>query len=269
MTRYNQSGQIGHLGKDKPATDVQESIPFVVDYREDVDLLSVFGPGTGLPDTVDFVDIGISSGEHGSHVAGIVAANDLFGGKMDGQAPGAKLVSARACAFGAGCTNAALTDGMAELALNRGVDIINMSIGGLPSLNDGDNARADLYNAIINQLGVQLVISAGNSSAALNTIGDPAVATDVVAVGADITKETWQANYGSTVDFNENIMPSRPAVLARTVASSRTSRRLVPPSRPRRCGCPVHRLLRRATTSGRATPCCRARRWPRLRRPAR
>ena len=36
----------------------------------------------------------------------------------------------------------ALTDGMAELAANRGVDIINMSIGGLPALNDGNNARA-------------------------------------------------------------------------------------------------------------------------------
>ena len=103
---------------------------------------------------------------------------------MDGAAPGAKLVSARACSFGPGCTAVALTDGMAELAANRGVDIINMSIGGLPALNDGNNARAELYNRIINDLGVQLVISAGNSGNALNTIGDPSVATDIVSVGA-------------------------------------------------------------------------------------
>ena len=95
---------------------------------------------------------------------------------------------------------------MVKLARD-GVDIINMSIGGLPAQNDGDNARAQLYNAIINQLGVQIVISAGNSSNALNTIGDPSVATDVVSVGADITKETWAANYGSDVDFTESIMP--------------------------------------------------------------
>ena len=89
-----------------------------------------------------------------------------------------------------------------------GVDIINMSIGGLPALNDGDNARAELYNRIINKLGVQIVISAGNSSNALNTIGDPSVATDVVSVGADITKETWAANYGSDVDrTSPMIMP--------------------------------------------------------------
>ena len=206
MTRYNQSGQIGHLGTDNATTDVQESIPFVVDYREHLDYTILGLPADPYSD-ITAVDIGIASGEHGSHVAGIVAANDMFGGKMDGQAPGAKLVAARACGFSAGCSNAALTDGMAELASNRGVDIINMSIGGLPSLNDGDTARAELYNAIINELGVQLVLSAGNSSSALNTIGDPSVATDVVSVGADITKETWQANYGSTVGFKENILP--------------------------------------------------------------
>lgn len=206
MSRYRTSHQVGHIGHDNPGTDVQESVPYVVDYREHVDYTIL-----GLPDDpykdVTAVDIGLASGEHGSHVAGIVAANGLFGGKMDGQAPGAHLVSARACTFGAGCTAAALTDGMAELALNRGVDIINMSIGGLPALNDGANARADLYNAIINQLGVQIVISAGNSSAALNTVGDPSVATDVVSVGADITKATWQANYGSAVRFDKNILP--------------------------------------------------------------
>ena len=77
---------------------------------------------------------------------------------------------------------------MAELAANRGVDIINMWIGGLPALNDGDNARAALYNRIIAK-GVQLVISAGNSGNALNTIGDPSVATDVISVGASISDD--------------------------------------------------------------------------------
>ena len=170
-------------------------MPFTVDVRRNLSLAPLGAPSL----TSDFVDIGIVSGAHGSHVAGITAANDMFGGAMDGQAPGAKLVSARACAFGPGCTAAALTDGMAELAANRGVDVINMSIGGLPALNDGNNARAALYNRIIDELGVQLVISAGNSGNALNTIGDPSVATDVISVGASISKATWKANYGSDV----------------------------------------------------------------------
>ena len=40
-----------------------------------------------------FVNIGIVSGAHGSHVAGIAAGNSLFGGAMSGAAPGAKIVS--------------------------------------------------------------------------------------------------------------------------------------------------------------------------------
>jgi subtilisin family serine protease len=201
MRPYREQFQVGELGHDNPGTGLRESMPFTVDFREDQDL-SVLG----IPQTVDFVDIGIASGAHGSHVAGITAANDMFGGRMDGAAPGAKLVSARACTFGPGCTAAALTDGMAELAANRGVDIINMSIGGLPALNDGNNARAELYNRIINDLGVQIVLSAGNSGNALNTVGDPSVATDAVAVGASISRETWKANYGSDVRFKKNML---------------------------------------------------------------
>jgi subtilisin family serine protease len=194
MLPFKERFDQGVLGADKPGTDVVEAMPFTVDVRRDLSLAPLGAPTL----TSNFVDIGIVSGAHGSHVAGITAANDMFGGAMDGQAPGAELVSARACAFGPGCTAAALTDGMAELAANRGVDVINMSIGGLPALNDGNNARAALYDRII-AAGVQLVISAGNSGNALNTVGDPSVATDVISVGASISKATWKANYGSDV----------------------------------------------------------------------
>ena len=200
MKPYRSQFDQGVLGVDDPATGVVEALPFTVDVREDVSLAPL-----GNPASYDFVDIGIVSGAHGTHVAGITAANDMFSGAMDGQAPGASIVSARACSFGPGCTAAALTDGMAELAANRGVDIINMSIGGLPALNDGDNARALLYNRIIAE-GVQIVISAGNSGNALNTIGDPSVATDVVSVGASISRETWKANYGADVAFAKNML---------------------------------------------------------------
>ena len=204
MRPYGERFDQGVFGTDKSGTDVVEAMPFTVDVREDL-TLEALGSPAGFPAKMDFVDIGLMSGAHGTHVAGITAANDMFGGAMDGQAPGAKIVAARACSFGPGCTAAALTDGMAELAENRGVDIINMSIGGLPALNDGANARSELYNRIIAK-GIQLVISAGNSGNALNTIGDPSVATDVVSVGASISRETWKANYGSDVAFAKNML---------------------------------------------------------------
>ncbi|GIF66309.1 serine protease [Asanoa ishikariensis] len=193
MRPYGENFQVGHFGTDNPATAVREQMPFVVEYREDVDATPIGGPAA-----TDFVNIGIIEDQHGSHVAGITAANNMFGNdNLDGQAPGAKLVSARACTWGGGCSAAALTDGMVDLVVNRHVDVVNMSIGGLPSLNDGNNARGQLYQRLINDYGVQLVFSAGNSGPGVNTVGDPSVADDVISVAASISKETWLANYGS------------------------------------------------------------------------
>src|SRR4029450_2604548 len=140
MTDYKVNRDKGYFGTDNPATPVKEAGPFV-----------------GQTDGKNkLVNIGIVSGAHGSHVAGIAAGNALFGGAMSGQAPGAKIVSLRACLFITGCTAAALTDGMIYVAKQSNVDVINMSIGGLPSLNDGNNARALLYGRLIDQTNVQM-----------------------------------------------------------------------------------------------------------------
>ncbi|MBA2529659.1 MAG: S8 family serine peptidase [Euzebyales bacterium] len=189
MTDYRVRKDVGTFGKDDPATAVRESMPFVVqtDGRSKV------------------VNIGIVSGAHGSHVAGITAADRMFGGEMSGAAPGAKLVSVRVCLFIAGCTAHALIEGMTWVAQQGDVDVINMSIGGLPALNDGNNTRATIYNRLIEQYNVQMFISAGNSGPGLNTIGDPSAASKVMSVGSSITDETWRSNYGSDSAFADNL----------------------------------------------------------------
>ena len=97
MRPYKEQFQVGHFGTDNPATaEVVETMPFVVEFREDVDLTPAGQPGA----MADFVNIGIPEDAHGTHVAGITAANGLFGGKMDGAAPGATIVSSRACTWG-------------------------------------------------------------------------------------------------------------------------------------------------------------------------
>ncbi|WP_381565217.1 S8 family serine peptidase [Streptomyces eurythermus] len=200
MKPYKDGFQVGYFGTDDPATDVAERVPFVVETRKDV----VYNASGAK---ADYVNIGVIESEHGTHVAGITAAHGLFGGKMNGAAPGAKIVSSRACTWTGGCTNVALTEGMIDLVTKRGVDIVNMSIGGLPALNDGNNARAELYTRLIDTYGVQLVISAGNSGPGANTIGDPGLADKVISVGATISKETWAANYGSVVEKKYAMMP--------------------------------------------------------------
>jgi subtilisin family serine protease len=201
MTNYKVRYDIGTFGTDNPATEVREAMPFVVETR----------PSTSIPPNPnnDFVNIGIVSGAHGSHVAGITSANHMFGGAMSGAAPGAKLVSIRVCLFISGCTSSALINGMIYAVQVAKVDVINMSIGGLPALNAGENngpanTRAILYNNLIDQ-GVQMFISAGNSGPGVNTIGDPAVAAKVMSVGSYITDATWRSNYGSDSAYVDNI----------------------------------------------------------------
>lgn len=189
MTDYNVRQDVGAFGTDNPATPIREAMPFVVqtDGRNKV------------------VNIGIVSGAHATHVAGIVAGNGFFGGAFNGAAPGAKIVSIRVCLFIAGCTSHAMIEGMIYAEKQANVDVINMSIGGLPALNDGNNTRAVIYNRLIDQYKAQMFISAGNDGPGINTVGDPSVATKVVSVGAYVTRDTWYYNYGAVATKPEGL----------------------------------------------------------------
>jgi subtilisin family serine protease len=189
MVNQGSNFTINHFGTDNPATPVAERMPFVIQVDTDNDT----------------VNIGIVSAQHGTHVAGIIAANGMFGGQMSGAAPGAQLVSSRACLFVTGCTSHGIVEAMYYLADEMDVDVINMSIGGLPALNDGAEATTITYNTLIDTYDIQLFFSAGNSGAGLNTIGDPSVATKVVSVGSYISKATWQKNYGSDSAYVDNL----------------------------------------------------------------
>ncbi|MFC4853214.1 S8 family serine peptidase [Actinophytocola glycyrrhizae] len=190
MTDYKVKQDSDEFGTDDPATPVRESMPFVV--QTDAANQSV--------------NIGIVSGAHGSHVAGIVAANKLFGGTMNGAAPGAKLVSVRVCLFVAGCTRHAMEEGM-HYAARNGVDVLNMSVGGLDPINDGESDTEILYNRLIDEYGVQIFISAGNDGPASNTVSRPSLASKVMSVGSYISKASWQRNYGSDTVDEDNLHP--------------------------------------------------------------
>ncbi len=62
-----------------------------------------------------------------------------------------------------------------------------------------------LYDRLIEQYNVQMFISAGNSGPGMNTIGDPAVATKVMGVGAYITDDTYLADYGAQLYEDDNL----------------------------------------------------------------
>ena len=144
---------------------------------------------------------------------------------MQGAAPGAQIVSGRACTFTGGCTSTALAEGMIDLVTKYDVDVVNMSIGGLPSLNDGSDATALLYDELVEQTGTQIFVSAGNAGPGLNTVGSPSVAEQVVSVAASVSKGTWWANYGARVEAGQGIFnfssrgPSENGGLKPTIAA--------------------------------------------------
>ena len=181
MTDYHTNYDVGTFGTDRAATPQRDTVPFVVQ----------------TDGKNKFVNIGIVSGAHGTHVAGIAAGKGFFGGAYNGAAPEAQIVSIRVCLFITGCTAHALLEGMIFAEKQANVDVINMSIGGLPALNDGNNTRAIIYNRLIDRSGAQMFISAGNSGPGVNTVGDPSVATNVMSVGAYVHKDTWLSNYGA------------------------------------------------------------------------
>jgi subtilisin family serine protease len=188
MIDFKVNRDVQFFGTDNPATPVVERVGFVV-----VTDRSVYDPTV---DAGSRVNLGFAGAQHGSHVAGITAANGMFGGAMSGAAPGAQIMAVKVCLTTTACTSSGLIDGVLYAAHN-GADVVNISIGGLPGLNDGNNARAELYNRTIDEFNMQIVISAGNSGAGANTVGDPSVATNSISVGSSITSATWQSNYGS------------------------------------------------------------------------
>lgn len=189
MTDYKVNFDVGYFGTDRASTAVIDRMPFVVQ----------------TDGKNKFVNIGIVSGFHGSHVAGIAAGHSLFGGAMSGAAPGAKIVSSRACLFVAGCTGHALLEGMIYVAKQANADVINMSIGGLPALNDGNNTRCIVYDRLIEQSNVQMFFSIGNSGPGLNTAGDPGVCGKVMGMGAYLTDDTMFADYGVVTPYADNL----------------------------------------------------------------
>ncbi len=223
MRPYKEQFDVGHFGTDNPATAVVEQMPFVVEFREDVDV------DAGRPARRRR----LRQHRHRRGRARLARRRHhrrqrhVRQRQLRRRRRPAPRSSRRGPAPGAAAAPAAaLTDGMIDLVVNRGVDVVNMSIGGLPALNDGNNARAQLYNRLINDYGVQLFISAGNSGPGVNTIGDPSVAEQ----RRQRRRDHQQGDLAGQLRLGGRAKQTRcstspRAVRVRTAASSRTSPR--------------------------------------------
>jgi hypothetical protein len=80
-------------------------------------------------------------------------------------------------------TNSCAIDLAVEDAINDGMDVINLSLGGVPAPRTAEDQEVQVIeNAIA--MGVIVVVAAGNAGPDPNTIGSPGTAPDAITVGA-------------------------------------------------------------------------------------
>lgn len=113
---------------------------------------------------------------HGTHVAGIIAAN----GKIKGVAPEAKIVAYRALGPGGGGTTEQVLAAI-EQAIKDKVDIVNLSLGN--DINGPDLPISLALNKAVEK-GIVAVAASGNSGPDVWTVGSPGTASKAISVGA-------------------------------------------------------------------------------------
>ncbi len=125
---------------------------------------------------------------HGTHVAGIVAAN----GTLKGVAPGAKLMAVKVLdQYGMGSFSNVIAgiewavDPDGNPGTDDGAQVINLSLGGPGDPDDPVSQAVD--NAVA--AGVVVVVAAGNSGPGYETLGSPGVARNALTVGASDKKD--------------------------------------------------------------------------------
>ncbi|MEH7082312.1 S8 family serine peptidase [Neobacillus drentensis] len=113
---------------------------------------------------------------HGTHVAGIIAAN----GKIKGVAPEAKIVAYRALGPGGGGTTEQVLAAIEE-AIKDKVDIVNLSLGN--DINGPDLPISLALNRAVDR-GIVAVAASGNSGPNVWSVGSPGTASKAISVGA-------------------------------------------------------------------------------------
>ncbi|WP_423800112.1 S8 family serine peptidase [Neobacillus sp. SAB-20_R2A] len=113
---------------------------------------------------------------HGTHVAGIIAAN----GKIKGVAPEAKIVAYRALGPGGGGTTEQVLAAI-DQAIRDKVDIMNLSLGN--SINGPDLPISQALDRAVEN-GIVAVAASGNSGPNVWTVGSPGTSAKAISVGA-------------------------------------------------------------------------------------
>jgi subtilisin family serine protease len=120
---------------------------------------------------------------HGTHVASIIAGSGAAsGGLQKGVAPGATLVSAKACTASGNCEDSAVIAAM-QWVTQQGVKVVNMSLGE-PTASGPTDPLDQAVDSLTASTGTLFVIAAGNAGPGYTTVQSPGNADSALTVGA-------------------------------------------------------------------------------------
>ncbi|MEC0241272.1 S8 family serine peptidase [Paenibacillus dokdonensis] len=127
--------------------------------------------------------------EHGTHVAGIIAAQGKNPYGIKGLAPSVELHAYRVLgAYGSG-SNSGVIAGI-DKAVEEHMDVINLSLGGTTNSQVASDAIA-INNAVL--AGTIACVATGNSGPNRGTIGSPSTAAFAISVGNSTVPEKTMA----------------------------------------------------------------------------
>jgi subtilisin family serine protease len=179
-----------------------------IDYTHP-DLGGCFGSGCKVVGGYDFVNNDNDPSDdhgHGTHVAGIIAAN----GTLKGVAPGATLLAYKVLdRSGSGSSSDIIA--ALERAVADGAGVANLSLGGSGYPDDPISRAVDNADAA----GMLCVVAAGNSGSGYQTVESPGVARSALTVGAT-DKSDQIASYSSRgpVDIGGGAFLIKPEMVA-------------------------------------------------------
>jgi len=136
------------------------------------------------------------AGAHGTHVAGIVAANFPENPELNGVAPGAQIVSCKIgdSRLGSMETGVGLVRALIA-ARDNGCQLINMSYGE-SFVHDKGGRFAELASEFVERHGIIFTTSAGNNGPALTTVGAPGgTCAALIGVGAFVSPGMMEVEY--------------------------------------------------------------------------
>jgi hypothetical protein len=177
MTDYDTRYDVGAFGKDDPATPVRESVGFVVKTYPETKYVAIFSMGAS----------------HGTMVASAAAGKAFFGGRMNGAAPEAQIIS-----FGriAGPLVYPVLEQFIIAAKHPKVDLISASTGHNMPFDDSHSTLSVILNRLVEKYKKPIFLGAGNSGVTLNSVSELANGGNVISVGGYLHKESWLALFG-------------------------------------------------------------------------